>query len=68
MITELTNERPKQTFYKTAYSPLFNVFVEITAAWTDQDNKWIFQCNSNYTKTRLNNCMFREHELNKYCL
>lgn len=59
----------KETLYKTAWSPLFGVCVAIESAWTDSNGDWIFQCSSNYDgRVKLNNILFRKHELTDYCL
>nr|UVX65208.1 MAG: hypothetical protein [Bacteriophage sp.] len=60
------NTMEKQNMYKTAYSSEFCCYVGINRAWKDSNGKWIFEC-SNVTKG-LDNFLFRESELEKFCL
>lgn len=56
----------KQKRYKTAYSPLFACYVTITHVYDDADGDVIFVGEN---KTRgIENHLFREHELEKFCL
>ena len=60
---------PKQLLYKTAYSPLFKVYVGIVAAWKLDNGTWIFMCNSDYqSDVTLHNHLFTESELTKFVL
>jgi len=61
--------QPKQTLYKTAFSPLFKVFVGITHAHQDADGRWIYTCESSYNPdVILTDHLFREEELERLCL
>ena len=54
--------------YKTAYSPLFNVYVKINYVRQDERGEPILHCSSNYSDIVLDNHLFREHELKDFCL
>ena len=55
--------------YKTAYSPLFKVFVKINRVYPDERGKLIFECSSTYQAgCHLYNQLFREEELTRFCL
>lgn len=56
----------KRFLYKTAYSPLFQCFVGIQKAHTDVDGNFIFTCQNE--KEGLSNHLFRETELERFCL
>lgn len=56
----------KQTLYKTAYSPLFECYVSITRVYDDEDGQVIFVGESQ--AAGLKDHLFREHELEKFCL
>ena len=59
----------KQQMYKTAYSPMFDVFVKIEHAHRDDNGEWIYTCSSNYDpRVQLQNHLFREHELTNLVL
>jgi len=63
------NTTHKQTMYKTAYAPMFEVYVALNSAWQDSNGEWIFSCSSSYNEdAMLDNHLFREHELTNYCL
>jgi hypothetical protein len=64
----MTMTTAKQKVYKTAYSPLFGVYVSIDHAHQDDSGAWIFTCNSNYSDTKLVNHLFREYELTQITL
>ncbi len=60
---------PKQLLYKTAYSPLFDCYVGIIAAWKLENGTWIFMCNSDYKdNVTLHNHLFTEAELERFVL
>jgi len=58
----------KETLYKTAYSPLYEVYVSIDNAFQDEDGNWIFQCSCNYGNEPLSMFLFRKNELTNFCL
>jgi hypothetical protein len=60
---------PKQKLYKTAFSPMYNVFVGIDHAHQDVDGRWIYTCESSYNPdVILKDHLFREEELERLCL
>ncbi len=60
---------PKQTRYKTAFSPLYNVFVKIVYSHQDDEDQWIYTCSSSYNSDAiLDRVLFRECELERLCL
>jgi hypothetical protein len=60
---------PKETYYKTAFSPLFDVYVSIDHAHQDDSGEWIYTCSSFYKEgVNLQNHLFRECELERLCL
>lgn len=59
----------KETLYKTAFSPLFGVYVGIQHAYQDSRGEWIFVCKSDYNpEVVLKDHLFRKHELTNFCL
>jgi hypothetical protein len=64
----MTDIPPKQTLYKTAFSPAYNVFVSIEHAHQDADGRWIYTCSSDYSDEQFHGVMFREDALERYCL
>ena len=61
--------QPKQKLYKTAFTPLFDVFVSISHAHQDVDGRWIYTCQSRYDSDAiLTDHLFREEELERLCL
>lgn len=63
------NVPAKETLYKTAFSPMYNVYVSIKSAHQDDTGEWIFKCSSNYDiKNILNDVLFRKNELSNFCL
>jgi hypothetical protein len=54
--------------YKTAFSPLYEVFVAITHVHTDADGKFIFTCDFSHKGAMVKGILFREHELERFCL
>jgi hypothetical protein len=61
--------QPKQKLYKTAYSPMYGVYVGIDRAHQDDDGVWIYTCHSTYVTTAsFNDMLFRETELSQFCL
>jgi len=65
---------PKQTLYKTAYSPMYDCFVSINHAHQDDLGQWIYTCSSDYKDPKkpyrltLTNVLFRECELARITL
>ena len=64
----IEEKKPKQERYKTAFSPLFNVYVTIDEAFQDSDGRWIYTCSSDYTEEKLDRVLFTENELTNLCL
>ena len=63
--------KPKQTLYKTAYSPLYECFVGIDHAHQDVNDQWIFTCHlvDSPPDAPIGDCvLFREYELERFCL
>lgn len=57
------------TKYKTAFSPLFGVYVVIDKIRQDSNGEYILHCSSNYNPNCiLTNHLFRVDELNNFCL
>jgi len=55
--------------YKTAFSPLFQVFVKIVRTYTTDSGEFIFVCSSCYDpKVTLKDHLFTERELTGFCL
>jgi hypothetical protein len=61
--------KPKEAMYKTAFSPMFGVYVEITRTYQDDIGEWIFVCNSRPGAGEiLTDHLFRKHELTGFRL
>lgn len=61
----------KRYLFKTAYSPLFDVYVSIDHVHVDDMGQFIFTCSSQYhtdQDRRLTGHLFREHELKNFVL
>lgn len=58
---------PKQTLYKTAFSPAYNLFVSIDEA-EYIDGHWVYTCSSSYSEETLDRVKFREDALERLCL
>lgn len=56
--------KAKEKLYKSAYSPMFGVFVKITHAHTDSDGRWIFTCENK--EIGLKDALFRKNELIRF--
>ncbi len=61
------SSKPKQQLYTTAYSLLFETFVAIQRAFTDDRGEWIFVCDGE-AGSGINEHLFREIELIRFCL
>lgn len=57
---------PKQTRYKTAYSPEFNAYVSISDAYQDDNGKWIYVVQNE--QHGLKDYLMRDCELESFCL
>jgi hypothetical protein len=53
----------KELLYKTAFSPLFKIYVTINEAFQDSDGRWIYTCSSDYTHEKLDHVLFTGAEL-----
>ena len=65
------NDTNKEQLYKTAYSPLYKVYVSIESAHQDSAGEWVYKCSSNYSEDedcRFHECLFRANELESFCL
>jgi len=60
------NTTKKQSLYTTAFSPLFNCYVTIERSYQDSSERWIFVGSNK--KEELNEHLFREDELTKFCI
>ena len=59
-------DKPKEKLYRTAYSPMYECYVALTRAFTDDRGEWIFVgVNS---KQGINDHLFRKCELERFCL
>lgn len=59
----------KESLYKTAFSPMFEVYVRISRAYKDSAGEWIFMCSSEYDPNAiLEDHLFRKYELRNFCL
>ena len=56
----------KETLYKTAYSPLFECYVQIIKVRKDCRGEWLFHCEN--IEEGLMNHLFRKSELSNFCL
>lgn len=56
----------KQSLYKTAFSPLFNCYITIVRSHQDSDGRWFYAGTNK--KEGLEDQLFRENELEKFCL
>lgn len=57
---------PKQTLYKTAYSPFYEMYVKIDSAYTDDRGEWIYIVTMNNDEETA--CWFRSEELINFTL
>lgn len=61
--------KDKRFLYKTAYSPMFGVFVAIKHVRQDDAGGFIFTCESSYNHAAiLRDHLFRENELTRFVL
>lgn len=57
---------PKETLYKTAYSPMYERYTKIKGAFQNQLGNWIFICEFNNDEQT--ECWFSKEELTNFCL